>query len=55
MFKIGFKLSIAVAISTIMIIGIYGMIAIEEQNQILIAVVERQANQGWVQHSQCGF
>jgi len=45
MFKIGFKLSIAVAISTIMIIGIYGVIAIEEQNHILVGVVERQANQ----------
>lgn len=44
MFKIGIKLSIAVAISTIVIIGIYGVNAIKEQNRILITVIERQAN-----------
>ncbi len=44
MFKIGFKLSLAVAISTILIIGIYGVITVNEQNNILVTVIERQAN-----------
>ncbi|MCB0296815.1 MAG: two-component sensor histidine kinase, partial [Calditrichaeota bacterium] len=43
--KIGFKLSFAVSVATILIIGIYAYINIHSQTDVLLDEVERHSNQ----------
>lgn len=43
--KIGFKLTLAVGLTTLFIIGIYAYFNIESQVEVLLAEVERHANQ----------
>lgn len=43
--RIGFKLTVGVGITTILIIGVYAYINIQSQTEVLLAEVERHANQ----------
>jgi len=43
--KIGFKLTLGVGIITVLIIGVYAYVNIRSQNEVLLAEVERHANQ----------
>lgn len=43
--KIGFKLTLGVGITTIIIIGVYAYFNIQSQSEVLLAEVERHANQ----------
>lgn len=43
--KIGFKLTLGVGIITVLIIGVFAYVNIQSQNEVLLAEVERHANQ----------